>query len=432
MECAGTLKTDQEVFEASDEYLANHYARLRGVNFVSGEGVWLYDSKGRPILDMVAQYSAAGFGRGYKRQLSYPFFNEVMDALIKEQTHGCGMLPGSCYNPTVAYCAKSLCEFTGMDKVIFMNSGAEAFDTAVKIIRKFAFEKRGIPEESGLILVTSKNFHGRTLGAISASDTEQYRKGFGPLLPGFGWVGFGNTASLEGIFELETLQLRRVIAFITEPVQGEGGVHVPPDGYLRKAKKICHKHDALFVLDEVQTGFGRTGYKFAWENDGPEAGPDLMMLGKMMCGGVFVGSAVAGRSNVMSILRPGDHGSTFGGVPAACAVTAKVIEIFNKNPELIDHVRETGKYFLENLEIIAERTGNPLIKEIRGRGLLIGVEFSQKLASFFMDKLLENKILAGVAGYGYVLRFSPSLTITKREIDWALPRIEKVLKRGAR
>ncbi|MEK7151765.1 MAG: aminotransferase class III-fold pyridoxal phosphate-dependent enzyme [Patescibacteria group bacterium] len=425
---AGTLKRDQKTFEITDKHFTKHYSRLKGLNIISAEGNWLRDSSGKDILDMVAQYSAAGFGRGYGRPRSHKFFNEVMSAFIKEITLGCGMLPNFCYNETVANCAKSLCLFTDMDKVIFMNSGAEAFDTAVKIIRKNAYRKKLIVENNGIIFVSSSNFHGRTLGAISASNVSQYRSGFGPLLSGFGHVVFGDSNALESAFRQACLLGRVPIAFITEPIQGEGGINVPPDGYLRKAKELCRKYNVLFVLDEIQTGFGRAGYKFAWEHDGPEAKPDMMMLGKMLGGGVYPVSAVVGNKEVMDILRPGDHGSTFGGTPLACAVASKVVEIFNENPQIISKVGVLGRYFIENLLRIIGEVKNPLIKGVRGRGLLVGIEFTDKVAPLFRYNLMREGVLAGIAGHDRVLRFSPPLIIDSDEIDFAIKKIKKVFK----
>ena len=424
---AGTFTTDQQVFDALDIYLTHHYERLP-VNFISANGVWLYADQ-RKVLDMMAQYSAAGFGRGYKK--SCPFFTKVVDALMNELARGCGVLPGSCANETVAEGARAICEFTGTDKVLFMNTGSEAFDTVVKIIRKWAYVVRGISENRGIILVCGNNFHGRTLGAISASDTEQYKEGFGPLLPGFGFVEFGNAGTLEKAFtQAPIIWGRKVLAFLTEPVQAEGGINVPPDGYLRKAKEICRKYNALFVLDEVQTGFGRTGFNFDWEHDGDgsKAKPDLMMLGKMLGGGAYPVSAVVGCGDVMRVFGPGDHGSTFGGTPLACAVVKKVVEIFQEHPEVIINAHRMGQYFKTRLIEIMKRSRNPFLKEVRGRGLLLGIKFKERLAEHFQAELLGENVLAGVAGHGYVLRFSPALIITEEEIDWALPRIEKILK----
>lgn len=436
MESASTLTTmtDKEVFETANKHLAKHYQKLP-VNVRSGNGVWLFGGNGnRQIIDMMAQYSAAGFGRGYERDRSHPFFSEVVSALTEELRSGCGILPGFCYNETVAMASKALCEFTGMDRVVFMNSGAEAFDTAVKIARKWAHAVGGV--DHGDIIVCYNNFHGRTLGAISASDHEQYRKGFGPLLPGFEWVRFGDIENLANAFSLiEKHKHKKVTAFLVEPLQAEGGINLPPDGYLQAAKELCQKHGALFVLDEIQTGFGRTGYNFAWEHDGPQAKPDLMILGKMLGGGIYPVSAVVGRDDVMSVLNPGDHGSTFGGTPLACAVVSRVIDIFSNklgsiSHGFVSHVNRMGAHLFEKLKEIVTRVENPLIKEVRGRGLLIGIEFTGKMAPLFQNRLLEEGVLAGVAGHDRVLRFSPPLIITREEIDWALPRIEKGLRQA--
>lgn len=421
---AGTLTIDEKTSETLDRYMANHYKRLP-INFTSADGVWLYAGQ-RKVLDLMAQYSAAGFGRGSMD--GSPFFREVVGAIADELVNGCGVLPGSCANETVATGAKTLCEFTRMDKVVFMNTGAEAFDTAVKIIRKYLYINSGITEERGTIIVCDNNFHGRTLGAISASDTKQYKEGFGPLLPGFGWIRFGDTDCLEtAIKNASVIWGRHAIAFLVEPVQGEGGINVPPDGYLREARRICHKYGMLFVLDEVQTGFGRTGDTFAWERDGHEAEPDLMMLGKLLGGGIFPVSAVIGRGGIMSVFRPNDHGSTFGGTPLACRAVTEVVRIFQENPDLVANARETGEYFATKLKEIVDKIKSPLIDDVRGRGLLLGIKFKSSLAEYFQAQLLDKNILAGVAGHGHVLRFSPPLIITKKEIDWALPRIEKVL-----
>ena len=389
------------------KYLAHTYDPA-AVSIEAYDGdVWLISSGGKRYLDMNALYSSVGFGhKGSAR-----FW-----AAATEQQKSIGMVPGFLCNPVRAKCVKELAEFTYMDKVLFKVDGAGAFDAAVKIARRWAYNQgRG----GGEIIVCQNNFHGRTLGAISASSTKQYRKGFGPLLPGFKLIKFGDTDALEEAITDET------IAFLIEPIEAEGGIHVPPDYYLSQAKEICRKNKMLFIFDEVQTGFGRTGYRFAWQHD--SARPDMMMLGKMLGGGVYPVSAVVGTDEVMSVLEPGDDGSTFGGSPIACAVVLEVIEAFWEKIGLLTHVVESGNYFMHGLRKIFETIKFPPFVEVRGRGLLVGIEFNSGIAPLFKEKLLEKGVICSTA-HDNVVRFSPPLVINRTDLDFALMQVEAVVR----
>lgn len=405
---SGTL-TNRQVYAKTRQYLTDQYDPYPiSIERAEEDGLWLVDVEGNRYLDMVAQYSTVGLGN----------CNWEAGLTALHQFFHIGMIPGFFCNSVRAESARLLAEFTGMDKVIFMNAGAEVFDTGVKLARKWASKTRGI--ESGDVVVCPNNFHGRTLAAISASTREQYREGFGPLMPGFRWVRFGDIKDLEKAIDKST------IAFLIEPMQAEGGINVPPDGYLKAAREICRKNQMLFILDEVQTGFYRTGPLFAWQYDGFNAKPDMMLLGKMLGGGFYPISAVVGCNSVMEVFKPGDHGSTFGGSPIACAVVWQVIQAFKSRLDLLE-TRTKGAYFMDSLKSIFEKVKNPFFKDVRGRGLLVGIKFKSKVAPIFQKRLLEEGIICGTA-QDDVLRFSPPLIITKAQIDWALERIERALR----
>lgn len=409
----GRSLTDKEVMRMTDERSAHHYSRYPLV-LDRGTGCWLTnDETGLSYLDMVAGYSAVIFGR------SGDYYERLLLALIC-QARKLALVTGSYPTEPYARFCQKITQFCSMDKVLAMNTGAEAVEAAMKIARRWGYVKKGIPENQAEIIFCRNNFHGRTLGVLSGSSNEKYRYCFGPFLPGIRYVDFGDIKDLQralyGINE-------KVAAFILEPIQGEGGINIPPDNYLWQAKNVCGNNGVLLILDEIQTGLGRTGTKFA--HQAFEVKPDLLILGKALGGGIEDISAVVGPNEIMDVLDPGSHGSTFGGNPLACAVACEVIDILNENPDLIKKARETGEYFLGELKKIV----SPAIKEVRGRGFLIGVELNQSSrgADYYHGKLLEEGIMCGIA-HEHVLRFSPPLIITKTGIDWALPKIIKVLQ----
>jgi ornithine--oxo-acid transaminase len=311
---------------------------------------------------------------------------------------------------------KDVCEITGMDRTLPMNSGAEAVETAIKGMRKWGHEEKGLPEDKGEIIVANENFHGRTVTIISFSSEELYKKGFGPYTPGFKIVDFNDADALEEAITDET------IGFLVEPMQGEAGIRIPDDGYLSDVEEICRDHDILLALDEIQTGLGRTGEMFAADHE--NVTPDLYILGKALSGGMYPVSAVAGRDDLMERFTPGTHGSTYGGSPLAAAVGRTALRVI-QDENMVENASELGPYFRDGLRAM---DADP-VKEVRGKGLFIGVEIKEEYgeARPYAKKIIENGVLAKDT-HGTVLRFAPPLIIKKDQIDEALRRIEPVLK----
>ncbi len=401
--------TDEEVIGLTDLHSAQHYTHYPLV-LDYGMNCWVINEMTSKIyLDMIAGYSAVIFGRNHE------YYNRVISALIS-QTKKIALATGSYHTKPYAQFCNKLTEFCSMDRVVAMNTGAEAVETAMKIAKRWAYRTKNIPKNSAEIISCYNNFHGRTQGVLSLSSDEFYRQDFGPFLPGCLQIPFGSIDALARTINKNTA------AFIVEPIQGEGGINIPPENYLRQAEYVCKDNNVLFVLDEIQTGFGRTGNMFAHEAYGVK--PDLLILGKALGGGILPISAVVGPNDIMSVLDPGSHGSTFGGNPLACAVACEVIDILNEDKHFVERAKKVGEYFLSELKKIKTLS---TIKEIRGAGLLIGVELEQRFdANFYRTKLMEEGILCGVA-HGHTLRFSPPLIITKEEIDWAMLKLKKVL-----
>jgi ornithine--oxo-acid transaminase len=320
-------------------------------------------------------------------------------------------------NDQFPFLAQELCELTGYEKVLPMNSGAEAVETALKLARKWGQTVKGVPAGQQEILACTGNFQGRTISIISFSDEAQYREGFGPFTPGFGLVTYGDAESLEAAITPNT------VAFILEPIQGEAGVIVPPEGYLQRVREICTAHNVLLITDEIQTGLGRTGHMLAAQHEGVRG--DLVTIGKALSGGFYPVSAVLCNAEVMSVFRPGDHGSTFGGNPLGAAVAREALRVLIEE-NMIENAREQGAYLMGRLQ----RIESPYIKEVRGRGLLIGVELHPEAggARRFCEALMDEGLLCKET-HTHVIRFAPPLIITRDEIDWALERIERVLTR---
>jgi ornithine--oxo-acid transaminase len=311
---------------------------------------------------------------------------------------------------------KEICELTNTHKVLPMNSGAEAVETVIKAVRKWGYKIKGVPHDQAEVIVCENNFHGRTISIIGFSTSEQSREGFGPFTPGFKIIPFGDTEALEKAITPNT------VAFLVEPIQGEAGVIIPPSGYLKEARSICEKHNIVLILDEIQTGLGRTGKMLAEEHEGIEA--DVTLIGKALSGGFYPISAVLSNSDVLGVFMPGDHGSTFGGNPLACAVARTAVKVLIEE-NMIDNAVKMGDYFLSQLKALKI----PLIKEIRGKGLLIGVEFVPESggARRFCEQLLVKGLLCKET-HDNIIRFAPPLIITKDEIDWVMERIEQVLR----
>ncbi|MDO8665159.1 MAG: ornithine--oxo-acid transaminase, partial [Gemmatimonadales bacterium] len=310
---------------------------------------------------------------------------------------------------------RDICELTGFSKALPMNSGAEAVETALKAVRKWGVKVKGVPENRAEVIACANNFHGRTIAIISMSTEVQYQDGFGPLTPGFKIVEYGDADALERAITPNT------VAFIVEPIQGEGGVIVPPEGYLKRVREICTRHRVLFVADEIQTGLGRTGKMFACEWEGVR--PDAMILGKALSGGFYPVSAFVADDEVMGVFNPGDHGSTFGGNPLGAAIGRAALKVL-KDEKLAKRADELGEWFTCELR----KLNSPHVEEVRGRGFLIGVEIKKESgpARPYCEALAERGILAKET-HDQVVRFAPPLVISKEDLQWALPRIGEVL-----
>jgi ornithine--oxo-acid transaminase len=394
-------KKSQYYIELEETYGAHNYHPL-DVVIERGEGVWVYDVEGNKYLDCLSAYSALNQGH------CHPKIIEAMTA----QMHRATLTSRAFRNDQMGPLLKQLSELSGFEMGLLMNSGAEAVETAIKAARKWGYQVKGVPKNKAEIIVCSGNFHGRTTTIISFSSEKQYKEDFGPLTPGFVTVPFGDAAALEKAITPNT------VAFLVEPIQGEGGVVVPPSGYLREAAHICERHNVLFMSDEIQTGLGRTGKLFAYQHEGQLA--DVVIIGKALSGGFYPVSAVLSDREVLGQFRPGDHGSTFGGNPLGAAVARAALNVIIDD-NLIERSRDLGEYFIGRLR----RIESPHIKEVRGRGLLIGVDLNTK-ARRFCEALKERGILAKET-HDTVIRFAPPLIISKEDIDWALTHIEDVL-----
>ena len=404
MDSTVTLSNAQSFIELENEFGARNYAPL-DVVLARGQGVWVWDVEDNKYLDMLASYSALNQGHCHPR---------ILTALI-EQAKKLTLVSRAFRTDQLGPFYKEICEMTHSHSVLPMNSGAEAVETALKAARKWGYKVKEIPENMAEIIVCANNFHGRTITIVGFSTESQYRDGFGPFAPGFVTIPFGDAEALEWAITPNT------VAFLVEPIQGEGGIIVPSAGYLKKVREICDRHNVLLILDEIQTGLGRTGKLFAEEHEGIES--DLTLVGKALSGGFYPISAVLSNKEALSVFNPGDHGSTFGGNPLACAVAREALKII-KDENLIENSMVMGNYLIQNLN----RLSSPYIKEVRGKGLLVGVELKKSAggARRFCEALMEKGILCKET-HKHVIRFAPPLTITKEELDWALERIEPVL-----
>lgn len=370
-----------------------------------GEGVWVWDVEGKKYLDCLSAYSALNQGHRHPR---------IVSAML-EQLERVTLTSRAFYNDQFPLLAKELCDLTGYDMLIMMNSGAEAVEAGIKSARLWGYQVKGIPDNQAEIIVCGHNFHGRTITAISLSTTPLYKKDFGPLTPGFKPIPFGDIEALEAAITPNTA------GFLVEPIQGEGGVIVPPAGYLRAAREICDRHNVLFLADEIQTGLGRTGKLFACEWE--DVRPDIVIIGKALSGGMMPISAAMGDRDIMGLYKPGMHGSTFGGNPMASAVARAALRVI-VDEKLPERAREMGAYFMEGLRAI----DSPYVAEVRGKGLLVGVVLKDEVgdARPFCEQLQERGILAHET-HETVIRFAPPLIITQDVVDWALGEIAAVL-----
>jgi ornithine--oxo-acid transaminase len=397
----------KEEYISLEQRLGAHNYKPLDVVLNRGRGVWVWDIDGNKYLDCLAAYSAVNQGHCHPK---------ILQTMI-EQAKTLTLTSRAFRNDQLALLYQDLCEMTNSHKMLPMNSGAEAVETAIKTVRKWGYMVKGVPEEKAEIIVCSNNFHGRTITIVSFSTDDNSRKGFGPFTPGFKIIPFGDAQALEKVVSPNT------VGFLVEPIQGEAGVIIPPSGYLVDVKKICEKHNIILILDEIQTGLGRTGKLLAEEHDGIEA--DLTLIGKALSGGFYPISAVLSNTEVMDVLHPGEHGSTFGGNPLACAVARTALRVLIEE-NMIENAEKMGAYFLKELS----RIESPVIKEVRGKGLMIGVELFSEAGGTrkYCEKLQEKGLLCKET-HENIIRFAPPLIITRDEIDWAMDKIDSVFKK---
>ncbi len=394
----------QDFITMEEKYGAHNYHPL-DVVIEKAEGVWVYDVDGKKYLDCLSAYSAVNQGHVHP---------EILKALM-DQAKKVTLTSRAFRNDQLPLLYKELSEMTGYEMSLPMNSGAEAVETAVKLVRKWAYVVKKIPRHQAEIIVAGGNFHGRTVTIVSFSTEPSYRDDFGPFTPGFVTVTYGNADEIEKAINPNTA------AVLLEPIQGEAGVIIPPAGYLKKVSEMCKKNNVLFVADEIQTGLARTGKLFASHHD--DVRPDVVIVGKALSGGFYPISAVLADANILGLFTPGEHGSTFGGNPLAAAVARAALRVI-RDEKLAERSAQLGEYFMEQLSEIT----SPHVKEVRGKGLLIAVELKPeaKGARRFCVALQQKGILAKET-HDNVIRFAPPLVIDKETIDWALPSIREVL-----
>ena len=390
---------------ASEMRLGAHNYKPLDVVLTKGEGVWVWDVEGNRYLDCLSAYSAVNQGHCHPR---------IMETMVK-QAGRLTLTSRAFRNDQLALLYEDLARLTGAHKILPMNSGAEAVESAIKAVRKWGYEVRGVPEDRAEIVVCSNNFHGRTIGIVGFSTDPVARRGFGPFAPGFKVVPFGDFAALEAAVGPNT------VAFLVEPIQGEAGVLIPPAGYFAKVRELCDELDITLILDEIQTGLGRTGKLLAEEHEGIEA--DVTLIGKALSGGFYPVSAVLSNVEVLGVLRPGEHGSTFGGNPLAAAVARTALEVLI-DEGMIDNSAKLGDYFLEQLHGMKTAA----VKEMRGRGLMLAIELHEDAggARPVIEALQARGVLAKDT-HENTLRIAPPLVITQDEVDWALEQIAAVL-----
>jgi len=388
-----------------DRYCAHNYAPLPVV-LVKGEGVYVWDDQGRRYLDMMSAYSAVSHGHCHPRLV------EVMT----EQARRLAVVSRAFYSDRLAPFLQRLCEVTGQDMALPMNTGAEAVETALKAARKWAYTVKGVAPDQAEVIVCENNFHGRTIAIVGMSSEAQYREGFGPFAPGFKIIPYGDAAALAAAITPNTA------AFLLEPIQGEGGIVIPPRGYLAECARLCKDRNVLLLCDEIQSGLGRTGRLLASDHEAVK--PDGLILGKALGGGLLPVSAFLARREVMAVFQPGDHGSTFGGNPLASVVALEALNIIDQD-RLAERAMALGDYFLARLKEIS----SPLIKEVRGKGLLIGVEVhGERIAARRVCEALMEQGILSKETHDTVIRFAPPLIVTEEQLDWALTRISQVFE----
>ena len=396
------MTKSEKIIELTNHYGAHNYVPLPIV-VSEAEGIWVTDPEGNKYIDMLSAYSAVNQGHRHPK---------IIQAL-KHQADKVTLVSRAFHSDNLGEWYEKICKLAGKDKALPMNTGAEAVETALKAARRWAYDVKGIEPNQAEIIAFNGNFHGRTMAPVSLSSEAEYQRGYGPLLDGFRKVDFGNETQLKEAINKNTA------AVLVEPIQGEAGINIPPEGYLKTIRDLCNEHNILFIADEIQAGLGRSGKLFAcdWDN----VKPDVYILGKALGGGVLPISVVLADNEVLDVFTPGSHGSTFGGNPLACAVSIAALDVII-DENLPEHSNELGEYFKTELQKI----NHPAIKEVRGRGLFIGMEL-HKSARPFCEALKEKGLICKET-HDTVIRFAPPLIITKEEIDEALNRIRSVFE----
>ncbi|TRZ40322.1 ornithine--oxo-acid transaminase [Niallia circulans] len=394
------MSMSERIIRQTEKYGANNYHPLPIV-IEKAEGVWVEDPEGTKYMDMLSAYSAVNQGHRHPKII----------AALKNQADKVTLTSRAFHHSQLGPWYEQLSTLTNKNMALPMNTGAEAVETAIKAARRWAYDVKGVKANSAEIIACTGNFHGRTMAAVSLSTETEYQRGFGPLLPGFTLIPYGDLDSLERAITPNTA------AFLIEPIQGEAGIILPPSGFIKAAFELCKQHNVLFIADEIQVGLGRTGKMFAYEWEDIE--PDMLILGKALGGGVFPISCVVANKDILGVFNPGSHGSTFGGNPLACAVSIASLKVI-KDEKLAERSHELGAYFLAKLQEIK----HPAIKELRGRGLFIGMELHVE-ARPYCEKL-KNLGLLCKETHDTVIRFAPPLIITVEELDWAIERINQV------
>jgi ornithine--oxo-acid transaminase len=393
----------QDFVELENRYGAHNYRPL-DVVIERAEGVWVYDVEGKRYLDCLAAYSAVNQGHCHPKILQ----------TLNEQARKVTLTSRAFRNEQLPLLCKELHDLTGFDMVLPMNSGAEAVETAIKTARKWGYKIKGIPQDKAEIIVCANNFHGRTVTIVSFSSDDQYRDGFGPFTPGFKVIPFGDARALREAITPNTC------AFLVEPIQGEAGIVIPPEGFLREAAEICRQNQVLLMVDEIQSGLGRTGKLFAYMHEAVT--PDVLIIGKALAGGFYPVSAVLASREILGVYKPGDHGSTFGGNPMGCAIARTALRVLIEE-KMVERSAELGAYFLTLLQTLRSSD----LEEVRGKGLWIGIELHSP-ARPYCEALKEEGILCKET-HDRVIRIAPPLVISRQEIDWAFERITKVIQK---
>jgi ornithine--oxo-acid transaminase len=398
------VSSTKDYIALEDQYNARNYKPL-DVVITRGKGPWVWDVEGRKYLDCLSAYSAINQGHCHPR---------IVQAMV-DQAQRLALTSRAFRNDQLPLLARELCELIGYEMMLPMNTGAEAVETALKAARRWGYRIKGVQDDQAEVIACTGNFHGRTITIITCSSEEQYRDDFGPFTPGFTLIPYGDADALARAITPNT------VAFLFEPIQGEGGVVIPPEGYIRRAREICTRHNVLMMADEIQSGLGRTGKLLACEHEGVR--PDVVMLGKALSGGMYPVSAVLASREVLGVFDPGDHGSTFGGNPLACVVAREALKVI-VDEHLCERAAELGEYLITRLQEIQ----SPHVARLRGKGLFVGIVLKPEAggARRFCEALMERGVLAKDT-HGTVIRLAPPLIIQKEELDWMVEQIEAVL-----